>query len=920
MSGDHRAASATERAYRVLLRMYPEAFRHRYGRDMFEMFRDTYRDRGSRGRWVLMSLWSKTLRDVVRTAVGMKLAHLRDCIASPAPPPSSGPEGHRRHRRRSVVESVLLDARFALRTLVRSPSFTAVSITTLALGIGANSAIFSVVNSVLLRPLPYPDPDRLVTVWTQFLRDNRPQFAVSPAEYLDYRSETDAFAEIGAFTTNVVTITGNGNAARVTGAYTTATLLEVLGIEASVGRVFSPDEDRRGNTNVVVLSRALWTERYGADPDITGRTITVNGNALVVVGVMSPDASLPGQSADIWMPLGFDRSRITNRSGHWLTVIGRLAPGATLTSAFAELEAMLVRWEEVYADNHTPEPNFHPMTLVPLDDQLLGNVRPAMLVLLGSVGLVLLLACTNVANLLLARGESRHKEIGIRAALGAGRSRIGRQLLTESLVMSLAGGALGLLIATYGTRLLVTLAPNTIPRISEVGVDSRAIMFTAALSILTGFVFGLLPSVRISRTDLSTALMEGGRSGSHGRETRRTLNGLVMSQIALAVVLLIGSGLLIKSFVMLQRVNPGFAAESRLAFDVSLTANAYPEREDVLAYYARITDGIEALPGVHSAVVVRNLPLRTIARVEGMFIEGRVTRSGEQQESFSVDYQGTSPGYFSTMGIPVIRGRAFDDSDRFGAVPVAVINETAARTYWQGQDPLGARVRALFAGRDWEWITVVGVVGDVRHNGLDTEPRPELYLPLDQTPPATMGWMRDPSVVVRAAGDPTTLASAIREVVRRTDPDVPPANLGTMLEVKDSTVTRERFLMLLLAVFAGTALVIAAVGVYGVVSFSVARRTKEIGIRMALGAEPRHILRSVLKHGASLSGAGAAIGLGIAFASSRLLESLLYGVAVRDLMVFALGSGVLLSISLIASLVPAYRATAVAPTTSLRGE
>jgi putative ABC transport system permease protein len=900
--------------------MYPESFRHRYGRDMFEMFRDTYRECRSRGRWTVMTLWIRTLRDVVRNAVVMNLAHIRDYVASPTPPPGGGPDGQRSHRRSNVIESVLLDTRFALRTLIRNPGFTAVSIITIALGIGANSAIFSVVNSVLLRPLPYPDPDRLVTVWTQFLRDNRPQFAVSPAEYLDYRSETNAFAEMGAFTTNVVTITGNGNAARVTGAYTTATLLEVLSIRASVGRVFSPEEDRRGNTDVAVLGHALWTERYGADPDIIGRTVTVNGNALVVVGVISPDVSLPEQSADIWMPLGFDRSRITNRSGHWLTVIGRLAPAATLASAFAELEAMLVRWEEVYADNHTPEPNFHRMTLVPLDDQLLGNVRPAMLVLLGSVGLVLLLACTNVANLLLARGESRHKEIGIRAALGAGRSRISRQLLTEGLVMAVVGGALGLLIATYGTTLLVALAPDTIPRISEVGVDGRAITFTAALSIMTGFVFGLLPSVRISRVDLSTALMEGGRAGSLGRETRRTLSGLVVSQVALAVVLLIGSGLLIKSFVTLQRVNPGFSAESRLAFDVSLTANAYPEREDVLAYYARVTDGIETLPGVRSVAVVRNLPLRTSARVEGIFIEGRLTRSGESQESFSVDYQGVSPGYFSTMGIPVMHGRGFEDSDEFVVTPVAVINETAARAYWQGQEPLGARIRALFAGRDWEWITVVGVVGDVRHNGLSTEPRPELYLPLAQTPAGTMRWMRDPSVVIRVAGDPTALASAVREVVRRTDPDVPAANLGTMLEVKDATITRERFLMLLLTVFASTALVIAAVGVYGVVSFSVARRTKEIGIRMALGAEPRHILSSVLKHGVSLSGAGAAIGLGIAFASSRVLESLLYGVSVRDLMVFALGSGVLLSISLIASLVPAYRASAVPPTTSLRGE
>ncbi len=907
----------SQRVYRLLLHIYPTEFRVRNERDMVEMFRDGLRDRSETGR-TLVGLWWRAVRDLVANGLAMRL--------SPRPVPNTV-GGHRfenrtpRHRSqgwRSGVEGLAVDVRFAIRTLWRNKGFATVAVLTIALGIGANSAIFSVVNSVLMRPLPYRDAGRLVVVWTRFTNDNQPTFPVSAAEYIDYRSETTAFEDMGAFGTWTATVTDDDGAERVAIAFITASLVDVLGHRAAVGRPIGEEEDRRGAGQFVVLSHGYWTRHFGADPGVVGTQLRVDGVDYEIIGVMEQGTTLPGASVDIIIPTQYDRASITDRSGHGLTVIARLAPGATIESAAAELDLMLVRWEEAFAGQHTPEPNRHPMLLVALDDQILGNVRPAMFVLVGAVGLVLLLVCTNIANLLLARGQSRRREIGVRTALGVGRARIAKQLLTESVMLALVGGAAGLLLGTIGTDLLLKMDPGGIPRLSEVSLDARVALFTAAVSIVTGVLFGLLPARAAARTDVAGMLNAEGRSGTLGQTGGRMLSGLAVAQVALAVVLLIGSGLLIKSFSYLQRVNPGFASERRLAFDVSLPSRSYPQREDVLGYYDAITSEIAALPGVNAVSLVRNLPMRTSSRTEGMLIEGKQPPSSGG--ALSVQYQGASPGYFSTLGVPVLRGRAFSESDRMDGPPVAVINEAAQRAYWGDENPVGTRISALWARRDYEWITIVGVVGDVRQSGLSAATRPEIYLPAAQTPPGSFGWIRNASIVVSASVEPESLFPVVRAVAGRIDGSIPVVNLQSLEQVVTDTLLRDRFFTMLLSIFAAAALVIASVGVYGVIAFSVARRTKEIGIRMALGAQQSQLLRQVLGAAAKMAGVGATIGLAVALATSRVLESQLYGVSVRDVYVFTAAAAVLVIVALAAAFLPALRASRVDPNTSLRAQ
>jgi putative ABC transport system permease protein len=902
-----------DRVYRWLLGLYPAEFRRRYGHDMVEMFRDARGDCPP-GTWSSVKRWTKTCRDLLVSAAVMRFGGER--ARSRRPGSVSAARILSSTTRSTIMESLVSDVRYAFRTLWKSKGFATVALVTIALGIGANSAIFSVVNAVLLRPLPYPAPDRLVTLWTQFPAGGDPIFAVSPAEYLDYRAESRAFAEMGAFSVGTSTVTGEGAAARIEVAATSASLFQVLGFRAHVGRLYTAEDDRPGNNQVAVLSHGFWLRRYGGTGDALGQSLVINGVAYEIIGVMAEGVKLPGATADVWVPFGYDRAQITDRSGHFLEVVGRLAPNATYGSAVAELEAILARWPDVYAGQHTPNPETHPMTLIALNDHLLGGIRPAMLVLAGAVGAVLLLACANVANLLLARGEGRSREIGLRAALGAGRGRISRQLLTESVVIAVAGGGLGLVLGKLGIDMLVRLEPGEIPRLGQVGLDASVVAFTVALSVATGVVFGLLPSLKASRTDLTTILTSGGRSGGQGHDTRRTLSGLVVAQVALAVVLLIGSGLLLKSFAVLQRVDPGFTPDNRLAFDVGLAAADYPDMEAIMGFYGAVTEGVGALPGVTDVAVVRNLPLHLYSRQEGVQIEGKV--NSENEGSYPIQYQGVSPEYFSVMGVPLLRGRVFDRTDRRGGPVVAVINETMARTYWPDEDPLGWRMDPGFA-RDIDWITVVGVVGDVRQTDLAATVKPEMYVSLEQVP-GGFGWIRSASVIVRTDLDADALSSSIRAVVAGVDEDVPVANLQSLKAVVAETLNEERFVMLLLAIFAGGALLIAAVGVYGVISFSVARRTQEIGIRMALGAPQRRVLGEIVSSGTRLAAAGAAIGVTLAFLSSRVLESQLYGVSVRDMFVFTTGAGMLLLVSLVASLVPAYRASRVDPNASLRTE
>jgi putative ABC transport system permease protein len=796
--------------------------------------------------------------------------------------------------------------------------FAVVAVVTLALGIGANSAIFSVVNGVLLRPLPYEQPDELVNVWTYWPRDPDPQF-VSAAEYLDYRAAATAFADMGAVGANSVTITGDGDADRRIAAFATRTLFDVLGAQAAVGRLYTHDEDQDGAPLVAVLSHGYWVSHFGADPSVFGRnSITADGRDYLIVGAMGPRFDPLGLAPALYLPPQYDRGQITDRSGHGLTVIGRLSPSATLASANAELQALLGRWEREFAGQHTTNTTLHTMSLVPFEDQVFGDVRGLMWVLLAAVGLVLLLACANVANLLLARGESRMKEIGVRTALGAGRWRIVRQLLTESLILALAGGAVGLVIGRLGVPALLALEPGNLPRVNEVTVDWNVVLFTTGVSVFTGLLFGMAPAWKAGRGDVTQRLHEGGRSGSVGRDTRRLLGSLVVFQVALAVVLLVGSGLLIKSFFLLTRVDPGFQPESRVAFRVSLSPGEYEGRDAAMRFYDALLPQVEALPGVTRVAAARGIPLRSAIFTEGFLVEGQPLVQGEPNPS--AEYQSVTPAYFGLMGIPVLRGREFESGDRIDAQAVALLNAAAAEAYFPGENPVGRRILPLFASQAGVWYTIVGVVGDVRHRGLEQEPRPELYLPHAQARGFGEAAVRSSDIVLATTAEPAQLAGPIRDIVRRLDRDVPVTNLATLETSVSDTLSAPRFVMVLYGVFAALALLIAAVGVYGVMAFSVARRTKEIGIRLALGAAPAQVVRTVVGGAFALAALGTAIGLGTAFLATRALESMVFGVSVRDVSVFAIGAVLLLATAVSAAFMPARKASAVDPAMTLQSE
>lgn len=906
--GSRRPRLGISAVYRSALGLYPRWFRNRFGRQMGEMFDDALADRTRSGRWSIAFFCLKTMRDLV---LNVPAAHLRRV--------PSQRTGDASHRRNHLMDSFFSDIRYALRSLIKNPLFATVAIVTLGFGIGANSAIFTVVNGVLMRPLPYADQDELLVMWTQFPDQNNLVFPVSPAEFLDYRSESEALAQVGAYGSGSATITGDGSAERVAATTATRDLFEVLGVQPTIGRIYSEEEDAPGGPRVVLISHAFWSTRFGADPGIVGSaSIVANGRDYTVIGVMPREFTPPSVDPAIYFPARFDRGSITDRSGHWLNIVARLAPGHTLQSASVEMETILRRWEEVYADQHSTNTTNHPMFLISLEDQLFGDIRPTMWILLASVGMVLLLACANVANLLLARAETRVREMGVRSAIGAPRGRLIRQLLTESVVLAIAGGAVGLLLTVVGTKLLLALEPGNVPRLDEVSLDWRVMGFTAAVSMLTGFVFGLAPAWKTSRVDVSGQLRSTQRSGTAGRDSRRTLSVLVVAQTALAIVLLVGSGLLIKSFVLLQRVDPGFDADHSIGLNVSLAPVAYPERSDVVGFYDALLERIEAIPGVTSAAAARGVPMRNGIGSERFLVEGRPSPT-DRQEPPGADFQAATPGYFATMSIPVIRGREFAHADLAGGVGVVLINEAVARMHFPGEDPIGQRILALFAGPDSEWLTIVGIVGDVRQRGLDQEPRPELYLPFAQIPENwALGVIRSSGLVVRTELEPETLAPAVREIVRQLDPNVPITNVATLSAAVSDSVSSQRFVTLLLGIFAAVALVISAVGVYGVISFTVARRRQEIGIRIALGAEPARVRSSVLWNGLTLAAIGTTVGTAAAFFGSRMLESLVYGISVRDVTVFAGASLTLLLVAAVASLVPAHRASTTDPITSLR--
>jgi putative ABC transport system permease protein len=794
----------------------------------------------------------------------------------------------------SAVERLKQDLRYAVRILLRSPVFTSVALITLALGIGANTAIFSVVNGVLLRPLPFHDPDRLMMLDEKWL-PRFPHFEATPKDFLSWREQSRAFDKIAAFEGVEFNLTGEDRPERISGSRVSANLPVLLGVKPILGRTFTPDEDTEGNDRVVLLSHGLWLRRFGGDPRVIGGAVRLNSVDFTIIGVMPPSFRFP-RDADIWKPMGFATNDFDG--GHFIWAIGRLKPGVTREQAQAEMDLIMPRLQQ---------PQVWSVNVFPVLDYYVGEVRTALFVLLGAASFVLLIACVNVANLLLARGSVRQKEISLRASLGAGRGRIVQQLLTESLLLSLAGGVLGVLVASAGISAVKKLSLASIPRLNEATVDYPVLLFTLALCSLTGLLFGLLPALRLSGGDLQASLKAEGRIT--GAEMRtRVRSALVVSEVALALMLMAGAGLLLKSFERLLEVRPGFNPEKVLTTTINLPTAGYREPYQQMEFVNRLLDRLGSLPDVHQAAVSAGLPFAGVSDA-GIRIDGRPI--GTPESGTTANYYRVTPLYFQAMGIPLIRGRVFTERDIAPRPPVVIINATMAKRFFANDDPIGKRLD--IAGPTY-LREIVGVVGDVKQAGLKASIPPQVYEPFFQKPASSF------NVVVRGLGDTMHLADGIRLEVLSVDKYQPVSNLRTMEEIVTSSVTQDRFSAILLGLFAFLALVLAAVGIYGVVAYSVARRTHEIGIRIALGAREPGILKLVLGQSLRLALLGVGIGLVTSVLLTRFMASLLYEVTATDPVIFVAVSAILLSVALTAAFVPARRASRVDPMVALRYE
>jgi putative ABC transport system permease protein len=816
----------------------------------------------------------------------------------------------------SLLDTFRQDVRLAVRAMGRSPGFAAVAVATLALGIGANSAIFSVVKAVLLAPLPYAEPDRRVMIWSRWVSFDKTW--VSPGELVEYRRRSRTMQDVAAWNFTQMNLTGDGDPVRIGTGQVTANLFAALGVQPLLGRTFTPEEDVPNQDRVVVLGHGLWQRRYGADPGVVGRTLHLNGVARTILGVMPPDFRLPTDFSEgradptqLWVPLAIDMANLSYGS-HGLYAAARLAPGATAEQATAELRTIAANFAEE---------GIHPRAMeftafaVTLQDEILGEIRPAMLLLFGAVGFLLLIACANVANLLLARAEVRWREMALRTALGAGPGRLVRQLLTESLVLSGLGAALGLALAWAGVRFVAAADPASVPRASTVTLDASVVAFTAGIAIVTGLLFSLAPAARVLKPTLTDAIKEGSQHATIGGRRQRLRALLVVTEMALAVVLVIGAGLMVRSLWALQRIQLGFEPENVLTLRVSLPQASYEEPERVVAFYQRLLDRVRPLPGVRQAGVIRSLPLANTIGDWGLDIEG-YTETPESPAKG--DWQVASDGAVEALGERLIRGRLFTAADTTDAQQVAVINETMARTYWPDGDPIGKRFR--MGSSQSVPVTIVGIVGDVRHNGVIAIVKEKFYRPHSQFHRSTGSPMRVMTLVVKTAGDPIALANPIRDEIRRLDPNLPVSTVRPMTDVVASALSTPRFTGFLLGLFAFVALALSGVGIYGVLSYLVSQRTHEIGIRLAIGADRGQVLRMILRQGLALSAAGLIAGLAAAFVLTRLMGALLYGVEPTDAGTFLAVPVVLGVVALLASYVPALRATRVSPLIALKAE
>jgi len=810
------------------------------------------------------------------------------------------------------MELLFQDLRFAFRNLRSHPGFAAVAIVTIALGIGANTAIFSVVNAVLLRDLPYAEPSRLVRIWSTNAERGIDQGFMSPPDIADYQSGNRTFVEMAAYSEAELTmIEPDGSAVKVTGTWAGDNLFTVLGVNPALGRTFNPDDGVAGAPKVMLLGHGFWQNRFGGDLDVVGSTITIEEEPYMVVGVMPASFDFPGSSS-FWL----NRYLLAypGRYARWMDVVGRLAPGMDLDAARADLTDIARRLETEY-------PNWnraYGVKLTSLHEAVVGETRTALFILLGATGLLLLIACVNVINLLLSRMSDRGREIAVRAALGAGRLRIGRQILTESLVLAFTGAVLGTVLARLGISLLAALGPANLPRLDEVALDSTVLLFTLATTFVTGAVLGLAPAVRLARTDIQAILQDSGKGSTAGSGRERFRGFLVINQIALAVMLVIGAGLFARSFALLQDTDPGFNATGLLTFQLDLPSNTYAEFPVVADYYATITERLESLPGVTSVAATAALPFdREVPFLGNFVIEGRpAPRQGEEAQAH---YRQVTPGFFRTMGISIVSGREFERRDGRDAPGAAVVSEELVRRYFPDEDPINKKLTGLpshiaIGGFLVDEVEIVGVVRDVKYFGLAEPSLPSLYFAIAQAPYRRMNF------TLRTTRDLEGLVREVRSEIAAVDPTVPIARIDTMERILSASVARERFSMLLLGLFGVVALVLASVGTYGVISYSISQRTAEMGIRMAIGATPDDVLRLVLSHGAKLAGGGVVVGLLGAVALSRLMASQLHGVSATDPWIFGGVAATLAFVAMIATYLPARQASRIDPLQALRDE
>ncbi len=806
------------------------------------------------------------------------------------------------------MENFFQDVRYSLRTLFKRPSYTAIGVIALAIGIGATTAIFTVVNSVLLRSLPYKDPDRIVTLNRDATKGGLS--GTASYEYLALQQQNEVFDQVAAYSSDTFNLTGIGEPERISCAEVSASLFPLLGVQPLRGRTFTEAEDRPGAGQVAVVSEGFWKSRFGGDEEATGRTLTLNDKPYTIVGIMPASFRFP-RSYEIWVTSGIDfEAELKSDRVSLVEVLARIKDEATVESAQANTDIIMAR----VAEQHTDMPFSGQMQVVPLHRQMVGDIRFALLLLFGAVGFVLLIACANVANLMLARSAEREREIAIRAALGATRWRIARQLIIESILLAFIGGAAGALLALWGIDLIVSNLPKdlaiSLPGIDRIGIDLYALGFTLAVSFLTGILFGLAPALAASKPDLNESLKEGSRSLSSGSGLRSLRGWIVVAEMALAIILLSGAGLMMRSFIRLMEVDHGYRAENVLTARIELPRSRYRERNRASEFHRQLLERVGSLPGVEAAGTINHTPLADYSMIVYCGIEGAIEPDREKDPPLPLGV--VSEDYFRASGIPLIGGRNFDGRDRADSQPVAIVNEAFVRRFFPDQSPIGKRIGA-YCEKDLCRV-IVGVVGDVRSEKLDSAPQPEIFMPYSQ------GGGNGLTLMVRADTNPTSLIAAIRAQVQLIDPDQPLSDIRTLEQRIAETVVRQRAIMFLLAVFALLALLLAAVGIYGVMSYSVTQRRREIGIRMALGADRNQVLRLILGQGIRLTAVGVALGLAGSFALTRLMESLLFEVSATDPVTFAGISSLLVLVALGACFVPARRATRVDPMTALRSE